>query len=236
MTYSRTTTVSDATGGDSVLQGCQDLDTDLTLAFTHLNTVAANLSEKIPISDKGAASGVCDLDADGLVPVSRIPIIPSSLLPSGENCPVGTVVYWPSTTVPDGFLECDGKWLSKTEYDDLYSVIGGIYGSNTAKFRLPDYRGYFLRGWNHSRTPSRDPDEADREDRGDGTDGDAIGTIQESAVLSHNHYIRIGGYKCPVSGSLSFITSGSTEYNSITTDGGKESRPINISMLAIIKV
>ena len=87
MTYARTTTVSDAAGGDSVKQGCLDLDTDLTLCFTHLNTLAASLSDKIPLAKKGAASGVCDLDADGLIPVDRLPEIPASILPPGSACP-----------------------------------------------------------------------------------------------------------------------------------------------------
>ena len=138
MTYSRTTTVSDASGGDSVVDGCLKLDTDMTLGFRNLNQVYSTLSSKVPIALKGAANGVCELDEDSLIPVARLPAIPASLLPGGETCPIGTITYWPSVVVTDGFMECDGRWLSKTEYADLFAVIGSIYGGNSTKFRLPE--------------------------------------------------------------------------------------------------
>lgn len=235
MTYARTTTVSDAADGDSVKQGCLDLDTDLTLGFTSLNTVAAALDNKAPISSKGTAGGVCDLDGDGLVPVKRLPTIPSSALPAGEKCPTGTVSFWPSTTIPDGFVECDGRWLSREDYADLYAVLGDRYGSNSTRFRVPDYRGRFLRGWDHG--AGRDPDAAYRLDRGDETAGDAIGTTQESEILAHTHVFLTYGSKA-VDGdeSLAFFTPGSTEYNGkIEENEGKESRPFNVALIAIIK-
>jgi microcystin-dependent protein len=233
MTFARTTIVSDAPGEDSVKQGCLDLDTDLTLCYTHLNTLATQLTDKILVSRKGSAGGVCELDADALVPLKRLPVVPSSSLPAGGSCPTGTVTWWPSTTIPAGFVECDGRWLSKTDYADLYAIIAGIYGVNSTKFKVPDLRGYFVRGWSHG--SGHDPDVADRTTRGDGTTGDNVGTVQESAVGSHTHNLLTFGSRAPSGTSLEFLCPGSDEHSIISDSGGKESRPINVGMLHIIK-
>lgn len=239
MTYARTTTVDDSTDGDSVKQACLDLDTDLTLGFANVNTVAALLDDKIPVSKKGTASGVCDLDADGLIPLTRLPTLPASVLPAGKSVPVGTVAWWPSVTIPDGFFECDGRWLVKADYADLYTFLksGGatcIYGENTTSFKIPDYRGLFIRGWDHG--AGRDPDRASRKDRGDGTTGDYVGTLQDSEIQSHTHNFLTRGDKAPSGTGMTYYTPGSTEYDDrISKTGGKESRPCNVVFIAVIK-
>ena len=53
MAFTRTTTINAAPGGDSVKQGVLDLDTDLTGAFVHLNTLDTT---KAPIA-KGVTNG-----------------------------------------------------------------------------------------------------------------------------------------------------------------------------------
>lgn len=53
MAFTRTTTINSAPGGDSVKQAVLDLDTDLTGAFGHLNTLD---STKAPIA-KGVTNG-----------------------------------------------------------------------------------------------------------------------------------------------------------------------------------
>ena len=73
--------------------------------------------------------------------------------------PAGLVFPFAGTTVPDGFLECAGQEVSKTTYATLYASLGDTYATQTnpltgsawaapgaSNFRLPDYRGSFLRG------------------------------------------------------------------------------------------
>lgn len=45
-----------------------------------------------------------------------------------------------------GFIECDGRSLSKALYGDLFAVIGYTYGGSGATFNLPDYRNRKLTG------------------------------------------------------------------------------------------
>lgn len=55
----------------------------------------------------------------------------------------GAIFPFAGSTSPDGFLICDGQAVSRDEYDDLFAVIGTIYGSGngTTTFNLPDLRG-----------------------------------------------------------------------------------------------
>jgi microcystin-dependent protein len=61
---------------------------------------------------------------------------------------VGTVMAWPTATVPTGWLECYGQEISTTTYAALYAVIGTLYntGGESGTFRLPDLRGRVIAG------------------------------------------------------------------------------------------
>jgi len=63
---------------------------------------------------------------------------------------VGMVCFFAKTTAPTGWLSCSGQFISKTNYSNLYSVIGDTYGSNSTEFKLPDLRGNFIRCLNTS--------------------------------------------------------------------------------------
>ena len=55
--------------------------------------------------------------------------------------PVGAIVDWPSASVPDGFVECDGRSLSTATHAALFAVIGKRFGSDGGDtFRVPDFR------------------------------------------------------------------------------------------------
>jgi microcystin-dependent protein len=62
--------------------------------------------------------------------------------------PTGTIVPYGSTTLPDGYLWCDGALTSKSFYANLYSVLGpNRFGADTAsEFPLPDLKDKFVRG------------------------------------------------------------------------------------------
>lgn len=48
----------------------------------------------------------------------------------------------------DKWFLCNGQAISRSEYSDLFSLIGTSFGAGdgTSTFNLPDYRGKFLRG------------------------------------------------------------------------------------------
>ena len=82
------------------------------------------------------------------------------LINATRPVPSGAVFYIASTTVPYGYLECNGAWIVKNDYLDLWAALGSPTlgtGVNAGKFQLPDLRGEFIRGWDHGRNidPSR---------------------------------------------------------------------------------
>jgi len=152
--------------------------------------------------------------------------------------PTGYTMIIPISGVPSGFLECNGQLVSKTTYANLYnflkdSGVSCIYGENGSNFYLPDYRGRFMRDWDHG--AGQDPDSATRTDRGDGQIGDKVGTIQADDFLSHYH--EFGTNWDPPFGSYNYwltLASGGSGINTEYT-GGNETRPKNINMMYCIK-
>lgn len=149
----------------------------------------------------------------------------------------GTVLYTAGTTVPAGFLSANGALVGKDQYPALYLALGGVsspYGQNGASFNLPDLRGYFIRG----------------ADNGAGVDpGRVAGTYQTDEFGTHNHGM-------PGDDQLSFASGydgwsprsrgnfpydarssygGGAQIWETTDEGGTETRPKNLALLAIIK-
>jgi hypothetical protein len=68
---------------------------------------------------------------------------------AGSNCPVG-------------WLIADGSEVKDADHPALVAAIGDLWGSSAVgKFKLPDLRGVFIRGWNNNRSDG-DPQAADR--------------------------------------------------------------------------
>ena len=70
------------------------------------------------------------------------------------SLPIGAQVPFGSNTIPEGWLLCDGRAVSRTTYKELFAVIGTTYGSGNGKttFNLPDKRGRVSVGRNSSDT------------------------------------------------------------------------------------
>lgn len=79
---------------------------------------------------------------------------PNSQLQAVAYLPAGMVQYFANSTVPTGWLMCDGSAVSRTTYADLFSAISTVYGTGdgSTTFNLPDLRGQFIRGWANTST------------------------------------------------------------------------------------
>ncbi len=109
---------------------------------------------------------------------------------SGSGNPVGTIEAFGGTTVPDGWLLCDGSEVSRIIYPNLYNAISTNWGAGdeSTTFNLPDLRGRFLRGTDHG--AGTDPDAAARTAQNTlGNSGDNVGSVQNEAYKSHNHSV-----------------------------------------------
>ena len=89
--------------------------------------------------------------------------------------------------IATGWLRCNGQAVLRADYPDLFAMLGVIYGpgNGTTNFVLPDYRGRFKRDTDQG--AGNDPNADIRTDRGDGTDGDVVGTKQGQGNDAHSH-------------------------------------------------
>lgn len=52
--------------------------------------------------------------------------------------PVGSLLLYGGTALPENYLWCNGASLSTTTYNILFSVLGYTYGGSDASFNLPN--------------------------------------------------------------------------------------------------
>ncbi len=93
---------------------------------------------------------------------------------TGGVVPPGTIIQYAGHNAPAGYLRANGAAVSRTTYAALFAAIGTTHGEGdgSTTFNLPDRRGVFMRGVDDGR--GIDP-------------GRALGSIQGSQNLSHNH-------------------------------------------------
>lgn len=65
---------------------------------------------------------------------------------------IGSVSAFAMKKAPEGWLECDGREVSRTQYRKLFARIGFTFGEGNGDttFNLPDLRGEFIRGFDNS--------------------------------------------------------------------------------------
>lgn len=154
-----------------------------------------------------------------------------------SSLPVGSIVAYATSTIPSGWLECDGTAYSTTTYASLYSSIGCTWGCSGSNFNVPDFRGVFLRGWNHSASTSAYIGDQDAVSRSTisigGRSGDKVGSYQNDDFRAHIH-TGVADLSPSVTGpegsGTNLATSGQTD-----PAGGNETRPKNAYVLFIIK-
>lgn len=143
--------------------------------------------------------------------------------------PAGAVMAFAMSTVPAGWLECNGSAISRTAYSNLFAAIGTTYGvgNGTTTFNLPDLRGMFVRGWDHGRAI-------------DG--GRAIASYQADEFKSHTHQLKGNdrGNNYPQKTAPGLWNDDAeffvTDEKTIAATGGVETRPKNIAMMYCIKI
>jgi len=63
----------------------------------------------------------------------------------GSGATVGQIGYFPYTVNDSKWIKCDGRFLHKDAYPELYAVLKNTFGGWGSAFRVPDYAGDFVR-------------------------------------------------------------------------------------------
>lgn len=143
-----------------------------------------------------------------------------------DGLPIGAYLSYPSQkTIPAGFLIADGRSLKKSEYPELFNVLGYIYGGSGENFNLPNFAdGKFMRSI--------------------GGNAADLGIVQQDELKSHKHYQYCGGH-IPYSDHNNQILNPPAQWvqninisaKGWTSEvGGNETRPYNMAVVVIIKV
>ncbi len=134
-----------------------NMEIDIRDELTTLSTVKAIIKKGIPIiwwnGEKVTINGDLYIaDKDGNNPINVRELTGGGGMVG--DLPVGAQVPYVGTTAPNGWLLCDGSAVSRTQYAELFAVIGTTYGAGDGKttFNLPDKRGKVSVGRNSSDT------------------------------------------------------------------------------------
>lgn len=71
-----------------------------------------------------------------------------------DTTPIGMIMQYAGVSIPERWMKCEGQTLSRTDYSELFSVIGTTYGSGdgSTTFNLPNLEGRFPIGYKSSDT------------------------------------------------------------------------------------
>lgn len=105
----------------------------------------------------------------------------SGYIQLGTDVPVGAICEYASDDIPEGYLLCKGQALLKTDYPELYNVIGEKYGSpDSAHFNLPNIEQRVVVG----KSSSSPYDILGK------TGGEETHTLTVNEMPAHNHLSR----------------------------------------------
>jgi microcystin-dependent protein len=155
--------------------------------------------------------------------------------------PAGMVVVYTSSTAPTGWLLCNGTAYNASTstgnpiYQELYNVIGNQFGgTNNTDFKVPDYRGMFLRGAGTNAQTGYTT-----------YVGQTLNTQQTDAVEEHGHNVIINTKRGTASDSANFIMSSNNvgaDNNQVKASSNQtgrtslvETRPVSYSVNYLIK-
>ncbi|USP02861.1 tail fiber protein [Bartonella taylorii] len=167
--------------------------------------------------------------------------------PKVETFPCGFIATFAMQEVPNGWLLCDGATYERKDYPQLFKAIGDKWGKDSdTTFKVPDFRGVFLRGFDDGRGLDRSRKFADIQQ--DCLKSHThVATIEEAGQHTHEfqyngvgwsandigrrnpsyHYAVLGGTTQPAGVHTHKVTLSST--------GEAETRPVNAPVVYAIK-
>lgn len=138
--------------------------------LTNLNL--SNVGSGVLRVDRGG-TGVTSitgvLKGNGINPLSPAVEDEDFIAPNGLT---GIICYYPVTTIPKGWLVCDGATYSRATYLRLFNKIGVKYGSGdgATTFNVPNLSGVTVRGYQQGYTQD-------------------LGIVRDGTVGGHTHNI-----------------------------------------------
>lgn len=160
-------------------QAVTDAGTDDSDHITAKKLRAA-ISNQVPLATSSVAGKIqlatqaeVTAGTDGSKAVTPLTLRTNLTTLGYDNIPAGSIVMWPNSKVPAGWLECNGQSTA------IYAELAKVVGPN-----VPDLRGMFVRGWSN--------------DRIDLDGGRRIKSEQTGINKTHSHKVTDNGHKHPL--------------------------------------
>ena len=141
-----------------------------------------------------------------------------------DSFPVGVIVEYPTTDtakLPTGYMFCDGSAISRTEYAELFALIGTSFGAGdgSTTFNLPSKKGLVTVGINSSDTDFNTIGK---------TGGEKTHKLTVGELPSHNFKIpiNVGGSQQLETVQYTGSQSGSQYYVNTNSVGGNQAHNI----------
>jgi microcystin-dependent protein len=110
-----------------------------------------------------------------------------------EGIPTATIVPWSDSSVPSGFLECNGAAVSRSTYADLFAIIGTTYGSGdgSTTFDLPDLQDNVAVGKSGTKNLASTGGANTVSSTGNVGGSTANATLSTAQLASHSHVMPV---------------------------------------------
>lgn len=108
------------------------------------------------------------------------------------DAPIGCIHAYGGATAPNGWLLCHGQAISRTEYAELFAVIGTAYGSGdgSTTFNVPDLRESTIKGAGLTGLSNNHMD----------ADGLQVGEFIDDRMQFHSHNTYLNGIQVSAGG------------------------------------
>ena len=109
-----------------------------------------------------------------------------------EGIPTATIVPWSASSVPSGFLECNGALVSRTTYSALFAIVGTTYGAGdgATTFGLPDLQDNVAVGKSGTKALASTGGANTVTSTGNVGGSTANATLSEAQLASHDHSLQ----------------------------------------------
>jgi len=106
-----------------------------------------------------------------------------------EGIPTATIVPWSDSSVPSGFLECNGAAVSRSTYSALFAIIGTTYGAGdgATTFNVPDLQDNVAVGKSGTKALASTGGANTVTSTGNVGGSTANATLSTGQLASHNH-------------------------------------------------
>ena len=106
-----------------------------------------------------------------------------------EGIPTATIVPWSSSSVPTGFLECNGAAVSRSTYSALFAIVGTTYGAGdgASTFNVPDLQDNVAMGKSGTKALASTGGANTVQNSGTIGGSTANATLSTAQLASHTH-------------------------------------------------